>query len=59
MTEPADQIAGSVYFNVKQLAEKGNLKGIGNWYRSVGAKVGGRVKVTFTSSRSLEIEYHE
>ena len=47
--------AGDVY--AKQFAEEGNLKGIGNWYRSVGAKVGGKVKVTFTSSDSLEIEY--
>lgn len=47
--------AGDVY--AKQFAEEGNLKGIGNWYRSVGAQVGGRVKVTFTSSNSLEIEY--
>ncbi len=47
--------AGDVY--AKQFAEKGNLMGIGNWYRSVGAQVGGRVKVTFISSNSLEIEY--
>ena len=47
--------AGDVY--AKQFAEEGNLKGIGNWYRSVGAQVGGEVRVTFTSSNSLEIEY--
>lgn len=47
--------AGDIY--AKQFAEEGNLKGIGNWYRSVGAQVGGRVKVTFISSDSLEIEY--
>lgn len=47
--------AGDIY--AKQFAEEGNLKGIGNWYRSVGAQVGGRVKVKFTSSNSLEIEY--
>lgn len=47
--------AGDVY--AKQFAEEGNLKGIGNWYRSVGAQEGGRVRVTFTSSNSLEIEY--
>ena len=47
--------AGDIY--AKQFAEEGNLKGIGDWYRSVGAQVGGRVKVTFTSSDSLEIEY--
>lgn len=47
--------AGNVY--AKQFAEEGNLKGIGNWYRSVGAQVGGKVKVTFISSNSLEIEY--
>ena len=47
--------AGDVY--AKQFAEEGNLKGIGNWYRSVGAQVGGRVKVSFTSSDSLKIEY--
>ena len=37
--------AGDVY--AKQFAEEGNLKGIGNWYRSVGAQVGGEVRVTF------------
>lgn len=37
--------AGDVY--AKQFAEAGNLKGIGNWYRSVGAQVGGEVRVTF------------
>lgn len=47
--------AGDVY--AKQFAEEGNLKGIGNWYRSVGAQVGGEVRVTFTSPNSLEIEY--
>jgi hypothetical protein len=47
--------AGDVY--AKQFAERGNLKGIGNWYRSVNAQIGGRVKVTFTSSDSLTIEY--
>ena len=47
--------AGDVY--AKQFAEMGNLKGIGDWYRSVGAQIGGRVKVTFISSNRLEIEY--
>lgn len=46
---------GDIY--AKQFAEEGNLKGIGDWYRSVGAQEDGRVKVTFTSSNSLEIEY--
>jgi hypothetical protein len=47
--------AGDVY--AKQFAEEGNLKGIGDWYRSVGAQIGRYVKVTFTSSNSLTIEY--
>jgi hypothetical protein len=47
--------AGDVY--AKQFAQKGNLKGIGNWYRAVGAQVGRYVKVTFTSPNSLTIEY--
>ncbi len=47
--------AGDVY--AKQFAEEGNLKGIGSWYESVKAQEGGQVKVTFTSSDSLEIEY--
>lgn len=47
--------AGDVY--AKQFAEEGNLKGLGNWYRSVGAQVGGRVKVVFTSANSLTIKY--
>ena len=47
--------AGDIY--AKQFAESGNLKGIGNWYRSVGAQVGRQVRVTFTASNSLEIEY--
>lgn len=47
--------AGDVY--AKQFAEEGNLKGIGSWYKSVGALEGGEVRVTFTSPNSLEIEY--
>ena len=47
--------AGDIY--AKQFAQEGNLKGIGNWYRSVGAQVGGRVEVIFTSANSLTIEY--
>lgn len=47
--------AGDIY--AKQFAESGNLKGIGDWYRSVGAQVGRQVKVTFTSADRLQIEY--
>lgn len=47
--------AGDIY--AKQFAEEGNLKGIGDWYRSVGAIVGGKVRVTFTNTNSMEIEY--
>ena len=47
--------AGDIY--AKQFAEEGNLKGIGTWYRSVNAQVGGEVRITFTSSNSLTIEY--
>lgn len=47
--------AGDIY--AKQFAEIGNLKGVGNWYRSVGAEVGRQVRVTFTSEDSLQIEY--
>lgn len=46
---------GDIY--AKQFAEEGNLKGLGYWYRSVNAQVGGQVKVTFTSADSLTIEY--
>ena len=47
--------AGDIY--AKQFAESGSLKGIGNWYKSVGAQIGGHIRVTFTSCDSLEIEY--
>lgn len=47
--------AGDPY--AKQFAEEGNLKGIGDWYRSVNAQVGGHVEVVFTSSNSLTIRY--
>lgn len=47
--------AGDVY--AKQFSAKGNLRKIGDWYKSVNAQVGGKVKVTFTSPRDLAIEY--
>lgn len=47
--------AGDIY--AKQFAEEGNLKGIGRWYKSVGAQADGCVKVTFVSENSLTIEY--
>jgi hypothetical protein len=47
--------AGDVY--AKQFAEEGDLKGIGNWYRSVHAQVGGHVEVVFTSVNSMTIRY--
>lgn len=45
--------AGDVY--AKQFAEKGNLKGIGDWYRSVGAQVGGEVRVTLLLLAALKL----
>ena len=47
--------AGDIY--AKQFAELRNLKGIGDWYRSVSAQVGRQVRVTFTSENSVEIQY--
>lgn len=47
--------AGKIY--AKQFSVQDDLKAMGDWYRSVGAQVGGHVKVTFTSSSSLAIEY--
>lgn len=41
----------------KQFAEAGNLKGLGSWYKSVGAQAGGHVEVIFTSPTSLTIRY--
>ena len=41
----------------KQFAEKGNLKGIGDWYDYVGADVGDFVKVVFTSPNKILIEH--
>lgn len=41
----------------KQFAEKGNLKGIGDWYDYVGANVGDYVKVVFTSPTDILIEH--
>ena len=43
--------------HAKQFAEQGDLKGIGRWYQSVNAQVGGFVKVVFTSPTSVTIEY--
>ena len=49
--------AGDVY--AKQFSEEGNLKGIGDWYRSVNAQIGGQVRVTLTASNCCTIEYIE
>ncbi len=43
----------------KQFAEKGNLKGIGDWYDYVGADVGDFVKVVFTAPNKILIEYNK
>lgn len=47
----------SQYFFAKQFAEKGNLKGIGDWYDYVGATSGDYVKVVFTSPTDMIIEH--
>ena len=47
--------AGDVY--AKQFSEDKNLKGIGGWYQSVGATVGGRVRVQWISPDTIEITY--
>lgn len=44
-------------WHAKQFTEYGNLKGIGDWYRSVNAQIGGHVEVVFTSSNSITIRY--
>ena len=44
-------------FYAKQFAEKGNLKGIGDWYDFVGATSGDYVKVVFTSPSDILIEH--
>ena len=48
-------VAGDPY--AKQFAEANNLKGLGNWYMSVGAQEGGCIEVIFTSPNSLTIRY--
>lgn len=40
----------------KQFSEDGNLKGIGRWYQRIGARVGDRIQVTWTSSTDIIIE---
>lgn len=41
----------------KQFSESGHLKGIGGWYRAVGAIEGDYVKVKFTSPYEIIIEH--
>lgn len=40
----------------KQFAGNKNLKAVGDWYYSIGAKEGDKVKVTWTSSTDVVIE---
>lgn len=46
--------AGDIY--AKQFAIADDLKGLGRWYRAVGAEPGDRVRVTWISSTEVEIE---
>lgn len=41
----------------KQFSVQGDLRQVGQWYASVHAVPGGRVRITFTSETSLELEY--
>lgn len=45
---------GAVY--AKQFAVNDDLKGLGEWYRAVGAKPGDSVRVVWTSPSDIEIE---
>lgn len=47
--------AGNEY--AKQFSGHGDLKLVGRWYASVNASPGGHVKITFTASNSLTLEY--
>ncbi|QTE67649.1 hypothetical protein JNO48_10640 [Clostridiales bacterium] len=49
--------AGDIY--AKQFAENDNLKGLGYWFRDIGAEVGSRVRVSWTSSDSVVISMVE
>ena len=40
----------------KQFQGSGNLKTIGSWYSKIKAKVGDKIKVTFTSPTSIYLE---
>ncbi len=40
----------------KQFQGSGNLKTIGSWYSKIKAKVGDKIKVTFTSPTSIYVE---
>lgn len=40
----------------KQFSEDGDLKGIGQWYAAIGAEVGDRIKVTWTSPTEITIK---
>lgn len=46
--------AGDIY--AKQFAIADDLKGLGRWYRAVGAESGDSVRVTWISSTEVEIE---
>lgn len=46
--------AGDIF--AKQFAIADDLKGLGRWYRAVGAEPGDRVRVTWISSTEVEIE---
>lgn len=45
--------AGNVY--AKQFAQNGNLRGIGRWYKDIGADIGDYVSVKWVSDTDIEI----
>ena len=40
----------------KQFSADNNLRGIGSWYKQIGAKDGDRIKVTWLSKTDIQIE---
>lgn len=46
--------SGDIY--AKQFSVNGDLRALGDWYGAVGAEIGDRVRVTWTSPTDIEIE---
>ena len=49
-----DSEKGDVY--AKQFSANNDLQALGSWYNSIGAQIGDKVKVTWTSATDLTIE---